>query len=969
MINKECILDSSGRIYKDFINRSIPQYSNNSVSVNFLIPTVVFSELDNYTVQVAARITANSVTTQLPTLYAYSSKTLRIDNIDYIKFSCILSSQYTDKIGTLELAPQIYEVQDIANGQGQTSTRITLKDSYVFTQLNVIKSVTSTDDNSLDQPTMAVTLANQIDSKHIMEIEIENQIGTDAADAYEVISNYSTAFYNGWVLVEPNKKEIYIPYKVSDAEYLYKLDYVNGAMYQLSNIEATTVDDTTSYSCDVLKLNYGKDELDSLLSSKLTSVDYADGTLTKSYYDHTNEETITESVVNAQTLANDTGLTAHLADTSNPHSVTATQVGLGNVSNYTISNAYNSDSATSYASSKAVYDGLATKADLSSFTILNNKVNDMLALIGDPINGDPDNIVNTLTDIITIFNDYNESNGSVLSLLNQKVSQSDFNELSTTVSTLSGNLTALTIRVGNIEADNTGGLIILTPTDYTALLTLTPSEFVANTGLNANDYPYKTTLTSDAFINAKDITIEFYEDPDIDFQDVFEVNNTTGTLTLYADDLPTNNVVISKIKIIKSLSAINAEIYANTTQIAANTSDITNIYTQLNNKQNISNIVKSTDNSGAGWNTTTSDSKYPSEKLTKDTLDKKLDKSYTFADTGTGSITWTSAGGADSFYVTVEGDGNNEYTNSSSSTLVVSELSAGFLANKSMTLNNATTNLSSVFYVYPEYMDIDTSTVRISQKCQSIERKVKDGNNDTHDCDIPYINNGSTIYNSLQETYSREKIDLLVNTGIYDLTTDTMTIGTDLTTSKTNLSNLGDYRPKVNDIVIDANNTIGKITGFNTTTNNVTITPVREIGKKRYTHNILIQHLSGNTGPWVNMTFNVETDSATPLANSSSATQGFLLLYNWLNQNGYGQATATTVPNLENAKFVHASGYIKSGTTSYQVCGIAVYNYRMQVYGCYTSSGTSGSTLVCAAIELPNADALGEWHITDSNPR
>lgn len=826
MINKECILDSTGGIRKDFAKRGIPQYSNNYVHVNFLIPQDVFAELDNYTVQVAASITAQSQTTVLPTLYAFSSKTLKIDDINYIKYSVVLSSIYTEKRGALKLSPSVYEVRE-ATVNSQLTTQLINRKAYVYTQLDVVESVDATYDNSLDNPSIAVALSNAIDSKHISDID-EN--GASIAEiAYNVATNYSTPYYNGWILMNKAKKQMFIPYiGTNDEENLFYLDYKNGIMYDITEITSITGTPVT-YSCNIKQLNFSKEEVEALLSDKLTDVEYASGYFTKTKYNHLTDEDITEEIVDVDTLADDMGFTAHKNNTDNPHSVTKTQVGLGNVSNYTISNAYNSDSATSYASSKAVYDGLATKADLANFTILNNKVNSMLELIGDPENPDADNIVNTLTDIIQIFNDYNESNGSVLSLLNQKVSQSDFNDLSTTVSTLSGNLTALTIRVSNIEADNMGGLIILTPTDNTALLTLTPSEFVANTGLNVNDYPYKTTLTSDAFINGKDVTIEFYDDPEIGFQDVFEINNTTGTLTLYADDLPTNNVVISKIKIIKSLSAINAEIYANTTQIAANTSDITNIYSQLNTKQNISNIVKSTDNSGAGWNTTTSDSKYPSEKLTKDTLDKKLDKSYTFTDTGTGSITWTSAGGADSFYVTVEGDGNNEYTDSSASTLVVSELSAGFLANKRVTLNNATTNFSSVFYVYPEYMDIDTSTVRISNKCQSIERKVKDGNNDTHDCDIPYINNSSTIYNSLQEVYSREKIDTLISTGIYDLTTDTMTIGTDLTTSKTNLSNLGDYRPKVNDIVIDANNVIGKVASYNTTTNNVTITPIRQL--------------------------------------------------------------------------------------------------------------------------------------------
>lgn len=47
-------------------------------------------------------------------------------------------------------------------------------------------------------------------------------------------------------------------------------------------------------------------------------------------------------------------LTSHANDKSNPHSVTKSQVGLGNVGNYSISDSTSSDSSASYASSKAI---------------------------------------------------------------------------------------------------------------------------------------------------------------------------------------------------------------------------------------------------------------------------------------------------------------------------------------------------------------------------------------------------------------------------------------------------------------------------------------------------------------------------------------------------------------------------------------------------------------------------------------
>lgn len=71
-------------------------------------------------------------------------------------------------------------------------------------------------------------------------------------------------------------------------------------------------------------------------------------------------KTRSEVVAEARTgLASDTTLNNHIADTNNPHSVSATTVGLQNVKNYGISDSYALDSSTSYASSKAVND-LAT---------------------------------------------------------------------------------------------------------------------------------------------------------------------------------------------------------------------------------------------------------------------------------------------------------------------------------------------------------------------------------------------------------------------------------------------------------------------------------------------------------------------------------------------------------------------------------------------------------------------------------
>ena len=605
MINKEVILDSTGGIRKDFAKRGIPQYSNNYVHVNFLIPQDVFAELDNYTVQVAASITAQSQTTVLPTLYAFASKTLKIDDINYIKYSVILSSLYTEKRGALKLSPSVYEVRTTTVNE-QLTTQLVNRKAYVYTQLDVVESVDATYDNSLDNPTMAVALSNAIDSKHISDIDED---GASIAEiAYNIVTDYSTPYYNGWILMNKTKKQMFIPYIGSgDAENLFYLDYKNGIMYDITEI--TSISGTpVTYSCNIKQMNFSKEEVEALLSDKLTDVEYANKYLKQTKHNHlTNEDTV-ENIVDVDTLADDMGFTAHKNNTDNPHSVTKTQVGLGNVENYTISNAYNSDSATSYASSKAVYDGLATKVNLTAFQALNEQVQAISALIGDLDNPDPDSIVNKLTEIIQIFQDYDESEGTVLSILNTKASQTE-------VTTLSGRVTTLEQQIEALDQD-TYGLVVLTPQDDLNLLTITPSEFVDNTGANAEDYPYKTVLTSNAFIDAVDFSVVFNGEDSGLFEPICTLNNQTGELTLYCSELPTQNIVIVKIRLIFSLASINSLILTQNSQIATNTANITDIYSQLNNKQNISNLVTS-------WSSTTSDSKYPSEKLTKDTLDLK----------------------------------------------------------------------------------------------------------------------------------------------------------------------------------------------------------------------------------------------------------------------------------------------------------------------------------------------------------
>ena len=66
---------------------------------------------------------------------------------------------------------------------------------------------------------------------------------------------------------------------------------------------------------------------------------------------------VNDGVANAKTVASD-ALTAH-TNLSNPHNTTKSNVGLGNVQNFGISNSYTLNNASQYSSSKALFDGLA----------------------------------------------------------------------------------------------------------------------------------------------------------------------------------------------------------------------------------------------------------------------------------------------------------------------------------------------------------------------------------------------------------------------------------------------------------------------------------------------------------------------------------------------------------------------------------------------------------------------------------
>ena len=157
MVNKEFIVGSGG-IIKDFTDRNIPQNSNNFVSVGVLIPVSEFDELNNYSVLLATSKIISGVETSLPSLITYSAKTLKIEGVDYIKFQCQLSISYTNFIGQLKLTPYIVETTIENEGEEDEEVVITTQKTFTNTTLNVIRSIASTSDASLEEAEAVETL-------------------------------------------------------------------------------------------------------------------------------------------------------------------------------------------------------------------------------------------------------------------------------------------------------------------------------------------------------------------------------------------------------------------------------------------------------------------------------------------------------------------------------------------------------------------------------------------------------------------------------------------------------------------------------------------------------------------------------------------------------------------------------------------------------------------------------------------
>ena len=545
MINKEIILNVDGSIKRDFIDRNIPQNSNNQVSVNVLIPSACFTGLSNYAVilGVARKLNGENTYTTLNSLVMTASKSITIEGVLYIKYSAILSISYTNKIGILQLSPYIQTTATTTINNVATEV-IILQQAFTNSQLNVIKSVLPQYDASLEEGTIATTLAGQIALKKIYTF-----VDTDSASLGEHYYNLANSYdpnasqFEGCLVISIYDGETrqYMPYiNNSDVELLEITK--DGKFYRISGVDYDS--GTTTYTYTRTQLSYDKSEIDTKETNLQTQI---------------NAKVDKTQKVNGHALSGDI-------------TITKSDVGLGNVANYGVESVEPDASGSQlYITSKAVYDALQLVyavfndfTTLTDFNALTNRVEAIETLIGDN-DGDDDNIINTLKEVIATLSGLGED-ANILSMINSKASQSDFTALNTQINGTGGIADKVEILS---ERDNAYMEI--------ATFNITTSEWVSNADAN---YPYKYELTNGYLIGATNAILVFSKDSDTSMLSAtVGIDDTNGKLIIYASAQPTQTIVVEKIAIFNDVNAyIN---YSN--QVVQ---DVNTLKTQVNEINN-----------------------------------------------------------------------------------------------------------------------------------------------------------------------------------------------------------------------------------------------------------------------------------------------------------------------------------------------------------------------------------------------
>lgn len=520
MINKEFIVGSGG-IIKDFQDRNIPQNANNFVSVGVLIPVSEFANLGTYGVCLATSKIVGGVETNLPSLICYSAKTLKIEGVDYIKYQCQLSISYTNFIGQLKLTPYIIEIETLNEGEEDEEVVITTQKTFTNTTLNVIRSVASTSDASLEDAEAIDTLTALIQAKNIKLID-DYKTGTKAQAIVGCFENYNASFFDAWLLIVKYSGGSFalLPYKNGANNEFTEVD-LDGTYYKLSDYSSGTYTST--------KLTYTKGDIDTILTN---------------YYLKT--ETYSNDEVDAllNTKVDKTFTISGKALSGSGIQLEKGDVGLDNVENYGIVNSPSADATNKYVDAGGLYTYLITNyADKSDYDTTKQKVNTMWAMFQD----DGNDVVDTLYDLLKVFENFPETE-TIAPILSGIESRLDTLE-----------------SMGNVVA-NVGNATLLT------------SDWASNSDSYSTDYPYKTTYQNDLLKGATNFSVIFSVDAvSMGLCPTAILDNTTGTITFYAEEIPSVDLDIENIVAFTTLNAINTLTTDTINQVNQNKNDIADI--------------------------------------------------------------------------------------------------------------------------------------------------------------------------------------------------------------------------------------------------------------------------------------------------------------------------------------------------------------------------------------------------------
>ena len=554
MINKEFILNADGTIKKDFTDRNIPQYANNQVSVNVLIPSACFTGLQNYAVILGVSRIISGVETTLNSLVMTASKSITLDNVLYVKYSAILSYSYTELLGTLKVSPYI-QTTATTTIEDESVEVISIQQSFTNSNLNIIKSVLPQYDASMQEADVVSTIEAQINAKKIYTF-IDSDASSIGEHYYNLASSYdpnATQFEGCLVIsIYDDETRQYMPY-LNDGDVELLEITKDGKFYRISGVDYSN----STYTYTRLQLSYSKSEIDSQVSDLQNQINGKVDKTTK---------------VNGYALSGDVNLTKG-------------DVGLGNVANFGVEQVSPDNSGSQlYITSKAVYDALqviygiiATMPSAEDLQTITNHLNAIDTLLGSD-DGDNDNIINTLKEVIDTLSGLGED-ANILSMINSKVSQTDFNTLDNQINGTGG----IKDKVDILTSQDNAYMEIKA---QSGTIDIAVSDWVANSDAYSSDYPYKWTLTNGYLEGATNVIVVFSIDSDTSMLSATtKIDEENGVLTIYASETPLDTIKIEKIAVFNSLDAyIN---YSNTIvqQVNTNTTAISEINnTKLPNK-------------------------------------------------------------------------------------------------------------------------------------------------------------------------------------------------------------------------------------------------------------------------------------------------------------------------------------------------------------------------------------------------